>query len=150
MRLRAPTYAVFVCLTLCVSCGDEPSDSSPTAPEALPFAALDLTGRILGSAANDDDADIEITLKETNGIAFDINFFRLTCNNRSTQEWGAESFVEELGSNRIPGGTTLVFQRHYTCRVSGRPQEIIVDITDQNGHHLQVNAAPYHPDWPGA
>ena len=34
--------------------------------------------------------------------------------------------------------------------VSGRPQEILADLTDGNGHHHRLSAAPFHPDWPGA
>ncbi|HJS75035.1 MAG TPA: hypothetical protein VJ921_12165 [Vicinamibacteria bacterium] len=135
-------------LFLFASCEDEPNPSDPETPE-LPYAFFDLSGRILGPVANDDDSDIEITLRETGGVAFDINFVRLTCNNRTSQEWGASSFIAELGSNRIAGGTTLVFQRHYRCPSSGRPQEILADLTDANGHPHRINAAPFHPDWPG-
>jgi len=143
-------FPVGLAILLGAACSGEQDASTPAAPVALPYAAFDLSGRILGSAANDDDSDIEITLKETKGVAFDINFVRLTCNNRTAQEWGASSFVAELGSNRIAGFGTLVFQRHYICHSSGRPQEILADLTDANGHHHRVNAAPYHPDWPGA
>jgi hypothetical protein len=144
-RLRTGALA----LLLVTACADEPDDTL-IAPSSLPYAFFDLTGRILGPVQDDDESDIEITLKETKGVAFDINFVRLTCNNRSSEEWGASSFVLELGSNRVPGGTTLVFQRHYSCRGSGRPQEIIADLTDENGHHHRIVSAPYHPDWPGA
>lgn len=136
-------------LLLAGACSEEPESSTAPAAADLPYAFFDLSGRILGPVANDDDSDIEITLKETKGVAFDVNFVRLTCNNRASQEWGASTFVAELGSNRIPGGTTLVFRRHYTCRGSARPQEILADLTDANGHHHRVTAAPYHPDWPG-
>ena len=137
-----------VALLFAAACSEESDPSTPTAPPA-PYAFFDLSGRILGSVAKDDDSDIEITLKETGGVAYEINFVRLTCNTRTTQEWGADTFVADLGSNRFDGGTTLVFRRHYTCRSSGRPQEILADLTDASGHHHRVNAAPYHPDWPG-
>ncbi len=137
-------------LLLAAACSDEAIESTPTAPAALPYASFELAGRILGSAANDDESDIEITLEETKGVAFDINFVRLTCNNRASSEWGAFTFVAELGSNRVAGATTLVFRRHYSCPSSGRPQEILADLTDANGHHHRVTAGPYHPDWPGA
>lgn len=146
MTLRLLTLGLLVCL----GCSNGPNLSMPAAPDALPYAAFDFRGRILGSAANDDDSDIEFTLEERNGVAFEINFVRLTCNNRASQEWGADTFVAELGSNRVAGGTTLVFQRHYRCPASGRPQEILADVTDAGGHHHRVSAAPYHPDWPGA
>lgn len=147
MPTRFP--ALGLVLLLSAGCSEQPDASTPAAPAELPYAAFDLSGRILGSVKNDDDSDIEIALKETNGVAFNINFVRLTCNNRASSEWGAATFVAELGSNHVAGGTTLVFQRHYTCRSSGRPQEILADLTDVNGHHHRVNAAPYHPDWPG-
>jgi hypothetical protein len=147
--LRSPLLCLTACLGLAVSCANEETAPDPAPPEALPYAAFDLSARILGSAANDDNSDIEITLRETKGVAFDINFVQLTCNTQVAEQWGAESFVAELGTNRIAGGTTLVFQRHYTCPNSGRPREVVADLTDENGHHLQVNAGPYHPDWPG-
>jgi hypothetical protein len=146
MSIRAS--ALSVALFLFPSCTDAPTSSNPP-PEDLPFAFYDLSGRILGPVANDDESDIEITLRETAGVAFDINFVRLTCNNRAAQEWGASDFIAELGSNRIAGGTTLVFRRHYRCPSSGRPQEILADLTDANGHPQRVTAAPFHPDWPG-
>lgn len=145
MSIRLPTLGLLFLLG--AACSDEPVGSTPTAAAALPYASFDLSGRILGSS--DDESDIEITLKEAKGVAFDINFVRLTCNNRASEEWGASTFVAELGSNRVAGGTTLVFQRHYTCRSSGRPQEILADLTDANGHHHRVSAAPCHPEWPG-
>jgi hypothetical protein len=137
-------------LVLTAACSDEPDASTPAAPADLPYASFDLSGRILGPVESDDESDIEITLAETKGVAFDVNFVRLTCNNRASSEWGASTFVAELGSNRVAGGTRLVFRRHYACRSSGRPQEVLADLTDANGHHHRVTAAPYHPHWPGA
>jgi hypothetical protein len=148
MTTRFPILGLALLLT--AGCSDEPDASTPAAPADLAYASFDFSGQILGSAANDDESDIEFTLKETKGVPFDINFVRLTCNNRASQEWGASTFAAEVGSNRFAGGTTLVFRRHYTCRASGRPQEILADLTDANGNHHRVNAAPYHPDWPGA
>jgi hypothetical protein len=144
MSIRVPLLGV--ALLLSASCEDEPTSSDPATPEAS-YAFFDLSGRILGP--DDDDSDIEITLRETGGVAYDINFVRLTCNNRTSQEWGASTFVAELGSNRVAGGTTLVFLRHYRCPGSGRPQEILADLTDTNGHHHRVTAAPFFPGWPG-
>jgi hypothetical protein len=133
-------------LLLFASCEDARTPSDPSSEEP-PYAFFDLSGRILGPS--DDDSDIEITLRETAGVAYDINFVRLTCNNRTSQEWGASSFVAELGSNRIAGATTLVFQRHYRCPNSGRPQEILADLTDASGHPHRITAAPFFPGWPG-
>jgi hypothetical protein len=147
MRISA---ALGFALLLCAGCADGPDPTTVTAPESLRYAAFSLSGRILGSARNDDESDIEFTLEERNGVGFEINFVRLTCNNRVSQEWGADTFVAEFGTNRVAGGTRLVFQRHYACRSSGRPQEILADLTDANGHRHRVTAAPYHPDWPGA
>lgn len=145
-RLLLP--AVVLLATL--GCNESSQDTMTAAETTRPFAAFDLSGKILGPVSSDDDADMEITLRETRGVAADINFVRLTCSNRSTQEWGAATFVDERGTNRIEGSTTLVFIRHYRCPVSGRPAQIVVDLTDANGNHVWVNAAPFHPDWPGA
>jgi hypothetical protein len=144
MSIRATLLVA--ALVVLASCEDERTPSEPAPPE-LPYAFFDLSGRILGP--NDDDSEIEITLKETGGVAYDINYVRLTCNNRTSQEWGASSFVAELGSNRIAGGATLVFQRHYRCPGSGRPQEILADLTDANGHPHRITAAPVFTGWPG-
>jgi hypothetical protein len=131
---------------LIAGCFDE---SAPTAAEAEapPRASFVLSGRIIGP--EDDDSDIELTLKETNGVAAELNFIRLTCGNHSAQEWGANSFVSERGTNRIEGGSTLVFRRHYHCPASGRPQTLLADLTDGNGVHYRVEGAPYFPGWPG-
>jgi hypothetical protein len=144
MRIRIQSLAA--ALLLHAGCADEPDSSTPT-EAALPYAFFDLSAHILGP--NDDESDIDITLKETGGVAYHINFVRLTCNNRTSEEWGASDFAAELGSNRIAGGTTLVFRRHYRCQSSGRPQEILADLTDANGHPHRVTAAPHHPAWPG-
>lgn len=128
---------------------DDAAERPTTAPDVpAPTAGFELSGRILG--ASDDDADMELTLRETRGVAADVNFARVTCSNRAVTEWGASSFVAERGTNRIEGSSTLVFVRHYRCPASGRPSRILVDVTDVNGHHVTVESAPYHPDWPGA
>ena len=136
--------ATFLSGTACV---DEPT---PTAsePVASPQASFELSGRIIGP--DDDDSDIELTLTESNGVATTLNFVRLTCNNRSSQEWGAEGFVSELGTNRVEGGSTLVVRRHYRCAASGRPQSLLADLTDDNGVHYRVDGSPYFPGWPGS
>ncbi len=143
MRIRILLLAAGLFLA---GCADEPDSPTPT-DSALPYAFFDLSGHILGP--NDDESDIDITLKETGGVDYHINFVRLTCNNRTSQEWGASDFAAELGSNRVAGGTTLVFRRHYRCPGSARPQEILADLTDANGHPHRVTAAPHHPAWPG-
>jgi hypothetical protein len=130
-----------------IGCLDEPPPSEPE-PVAARQASFELTGRIIGP--DDDESDIELTLKESNGVATTLNFVRLTCNNRSSQEWGADGFVSELGTNRIEGGSTLVVRRHYRCPASGRPQSLLADLTDENGVHYRVDGAPYFPGWPGA
>lgn len=129
-----------------VGCGDGSDSENVTAPEPLPVASYDVTARILGPVSSDDDADMEFTLVESRGVAGALNFVRVTCSNGSSQEWGADGF----DSNRVPGGASFVFVRHYKCRSSGRPREVLVDLTDDNGFHHQVKAAPFHPDWPGA
>jgi hypothetical protein len=105
-------------------------------------------GQILGPVQNDDDADLQITIIESGGVAAALNFIRLTCSNNAQTEWGASSFANEWGMNLIPGGTTVTLVRHYRCPASGRPRLILADLTDVNGFHHVITAAPFHPDWP--
>lgn len=148
MDLRAEARSlVLLILFSFASCSDDAAaPEAPTAPS--PWAAFDISGRILGP--EDDRSDIEITLRETAGVSASLNFVRLTCSNRASQEWGAASFIAERGTNRIDALATLVFRRSYFCPSSGRPAELLADLTDANGHSIRVTAAPFHPDWPGA
>lgn len=135
--------------TACSDGADDVSSSTPTTPE-LARAQFQLTARILGPVEHDDDADLRITLTETNGVAARVNFFRLTCSNGVSQQWGAGNIAAERGSNRIAGNGQLVIVRHYLCPSSSRPFRILADLTDENGFSHRVESAPYHPDWPGA
>jgi hypothetical protein len=149
MKSSAALLALECVAVFAASCSDDPvTPEAPTAP--LPWAAFEMSGRILGPVSQDDRSDIEITLRETAGVAASLNLVRLTCTNRATQEWGAASFVAERGTNRIDAFATLVFRRSYVCPSSGRPAELIAELTDANGHSIRITAAPYHPDWPGA
>lgn len=145
--------SVTIVLALLVGgCSDSPSTQEPPGPTAPPSPArarLEISGRILGPVQSDDDADMRITLREFEGVSAVINFVRLTCSNQVRQEWGAGSFINEMGTNRIDGGATLEFERHYVCPNSGRPREILADLTDASGFHHVITAAPFHPDWPG-
>lgn len=127
-------------------CSNGDDTRGTTAPEPLPSAFYVLTAQILGPVQHDDDADMEFTLVESKGVSADLNFVRMTCSRGSSLEWGADDF----DSNRVLGGTSFVFVRHYQCQGSGRPREVLIDLTDDNGYHHQVVAAPFHPDWPGA
>lgn len=147
MRLRPWSWLFVVCAACSDGGGDGGVQADPVPP---PRASFDVSGRILGPVQQDDDSDIELRIAETSGVAGHLNFIRLTCNNRSSSEWGAGSFIAESGTNRIGANTTLVSVRHYTCPSSGRPQEILADLDDDNGNHHQVKAAPFHPDWPGS
>lgn len=148
-RLPSPTTLLLLLTMVPLSCSDDPvTPDEPVAPSAR--AAFEMSGRILGPVSQDDRSDIEITLRETAGVAATLNFVRLTCSNRATQEWGAETFVSERGTNRVDAGATLVFRRSYVCPSSSRPSELLADLTDVNGHSIRITAAPFHPDWPGA
>ena len=109
-----------------------------------------MSARILGPAQNDDDADLRIELKETNGVSARINLLRLTCNNGSQQQWGAGNITAERGSNQIAGNGEVVLIRHYRCPSSGRPSTLEADLVDTNGFQHRISVAPFHPDWPGA
>ena len=136
-------------VTTVVACSDS-AQTTPTAPQKLAQARFEMTAVILGPPQNDDDADLRVTVQEMDGVGARLNFLRLTCSNGAAQEWGAGSFVSELGSNRIAGKQTLVVVRHYRCPNSSRPARLLADLTDENGFHHQVITAPYHPSWPGA
>ena len=141
-------------LTLGFACSDttterEEAPASPVAP-SLARAAFDMSARILGPVQNDDNAEIRIELRETNGVSARLNFLRLTCNNGAQQEWGAGNIAAERGSNRIEGGSEVVIVRRYLCPSSGRPFRLEASLEDVNGNTLTVTAAPFHPDWPGA
>ena len=121
----------------------------PTAAPSTALADFELSARVLGPVSSDDDADLRITLAETNGIASWLNFLRLTCSNKAVREWGSGNIAAERGSNRVAGNTELVLVRHYVCPSYSRPARLLADLTDENGFAYQVTAVPYHPDWPG-
>jgi hypothetical protein len=142
------TFSVAVSLALLgTGCHDETDSAAVTGGDAFPRASFDLNGTIVGP--DDDESDIELTLKESNGVAATLNFVRLTCSNRASSEWGADGFVSELGTNRIEGGTTLSVRRHYRCPSSGRPQSLLADLTDDHGVHYRVDGSPHFYLWPG-
>ena len=121
----------------------------PTAAPSTALADFELSARVLGPVSSDDDADLRITLTETNGVASRLNFLRLTCSNNAVREWGSGNIAAERGSNHVAGNTELVLVRHYVCPSSSRPAQLLADLTDENGFAYQVTAVPYHPDWPG-
>ena len=131
------------------ACGNSNSPIAPTAAPSTARADFQLSARVLGPVWSDDDADLRITLAETNGIASRLNFLRLTCSNNAVREWGSGNIAAELGSNRVAGNTELVLVRHYVCPSSSRPARLLADLTDENGLAYQVTAVPYHPDWAG-
>ncbi len=140
-------------LTLGLACSDSmTTESDPLAATTpnLQSASFEMSARILGPAQDDDDADLRIALKETNGVAARLNTLVLTCTNGVQRQWGAGSIVAERGSNRIEGNTELVVVRHYVCPSSARPSRLEALLDDENGFQHQVVAAPFHPDWPGA
>jgi len=142
------SFAVSFAVALAgIACHDE-STQAPTGADAPPRASFELSGTIVGP--EDDESDIELTLKETNGVAATLNFIRLTCSNRAAQEWGADGFVAELGTNRVDGGSTLVVLRHYHCPNSARPQSLLANLTDDNGVEYRVEGSPRFSAWPGS
>ncbi len=144
-------------LALATACGNSDAAILPIGPPiSLPTAALStaradftLSARVLGPVSSDDNADLRITLAETNGIASRLNFLRLTCSNNAVREWGSGNIAAERGSNRVAGNTEIVLVRHYVCPSSSRPAQLLADLTDDSGFSYRVTAVPYHPDWPG-
>jgi len=137
-----------------VACSDSTEESesdsvAPTTPE-LQRSTFEMSARILGPAENDDDADLRIALRETNGVAAHLNSLVLRCTNGVERHWGAANIAADRGSNRIEGNSELVIVRHYLCPSSGRPARLEAELVDATGFRHHVVAAPFHPDWPGA
>lgn len=129
------------------------SDSGTmTMPEAMALARgeFEIAARVLGPVAHDDDADLRVSIRESNGVPGRLNFLRLTCSNGAENEWGAGVIASALGSNVMAATAETIVVVHYLCPNSSRPARILGDITDANGFHHQIVAAPFHPDWPGA
>lgn len=138
-------------LAVAMACSDamEATDNeAPTTPE-LSRAGFEMSARVLGLVQHDDDADLRITLKETNGVAAHLSSLVLTCTNGVQRHWGADRLVADHGTNRIEGGGELVIVRHYLCPSSGRPSRLEATLDDANGFRHRVVAVPFHPDWPG-
>ena len=108
-----------------------------------------MSARVLGPVAQDDASELLITIRETGGVDATLHFIRLTCTNGAQQEWGAQSFVDELGSNVIRANSEVQIQRSYRCSSSARPSSITAALTDAGGIDHTVEAAAFHPDWPG-
>ncbi len=123
--------------------------SVPTATPSTARAEFELSARVLGEVSSDDEADLRITLTESNGVASRLNFLRLTCSNNAVREWGSGNISAERGSNRVAGNSELVLVRHYVSPNSSRPARLLADLTDDNGFAYPVTAVRYHPDWPG-
>jgi hypothetical protein len=144
-----PFFVLLLVLWACgVDTGTEAPDELPGL-EAAPSSSFEMTARIVGPVERDSASDILVTLRETGGVDATLHFVRLTCTNDAVQEWGADSFVEEFGSNTITASSQLQIQRSYTCPSSARPFLVIAGLTDKNGHDHTVEATPFHPDWPG-
>ena len=136
-----------------VACSDSTEESESdsvalTTPE-LRRSTFEMSARILGPAQNDDDADLRIALRETNGVAAHLNSLVLRCTNGVERHWGAGNIAADRGSNRIEGNTELVIVRHYLCPSSGRPARLEAVLVDATGFQHHVVVSPFHPDWPG-
>jgi hypothetical protein len=139
-------------LVIAGACGGDTATEAPDdVPHsaATPSASFELSARILGPVERDDASDILVTLRETGGVDATLHFIRLTCTNGAAQEWGADSFVGEFGSNTIAAWAQSQIQRSYSCSDSARPSLVTAQLTDKNGHEHTVEAVPFHPDWPG-
>ncbi len=137
-----------------VACSDSNEESeadsvAPTTPE-VQTSTFEMSARILGPVQNDDDADLRIALRETNGVAAHLNSLVLRWTNGVERQWGAGNIAADRGSNRIEGNTELVIVRHYLCPSSGRPARLEAELVDANGFQHHVVTTPFHPDWPGA
>lgn len=144
-------FVVVLAITVSLACSGSIEDTDslgPTTP-VLPRASFEMSARILGPVQNDDDADLRIALRETNGVAAHLNSLVLKCTNGVERHWGAGNIAADRGSNRIEGNTELVIVRHYLCPGSARPARLEAELADVNGFQHHVVAVPFHPDWPG-
>ena len=146
---RISLISALLLLPACNGDGDSTSNSGPIMPTAARRASFEMSARVLGPVGQDDASDLLITIRETGGVDATLHFIRLTCTNGAQQEWGAQSFVDELGSNVIPANSEVQIQRSYRCSSSARPSSIIAALTDAGGVDHTVEAAAVHPDWPG-
>ncbi len=125
------------------------SETLPSTPTTTQRASFEMTARVLGPVEQDDASDLLITIRETGGVDATLHYLRLTCTNGAQQEWGAQSFVDELGSNVIRANSEMQIQRSYRCPNSARPSSLRAALTDSSGNDHTVEVAPFHPDWPG-
>ncbi len=147
--LRISLCPALLLLLACNGDGDSTSDGGPIVPTAARRASFEMTARVLGPVEQDDASDLLITIRETGGVEATLHFIRLTCTNGAQQEWGAQSFVDELGSNVIRANSEVQIQRSYRCSSSARPSSIRAVLTDVGGIDHTIEAAAFHPDWPG-
>lgn len=147
--LRFMFSPALVMVLACSGNGEDPSDTSLSSPTSTQRASFEMTARIQGPVEQDDASDILITIRETGGVDATLHFIRLTCTNGAQQEWGAQGFIDERGSNVIRANTEVQIQRSYRCPSSGRPSLVTAALTDAGGVDHTVEAAANHPDWPG-
>jgi hypothetical protein len=147
--LRFLLYLAMAVLVACGGNGDSAPDSVPSSPTSTRRASFEMTAQVLGPVEQDDESDILITIRETGGVDATLHFIRLTCTSGVQQEWGAQSFIDERGSNAIRANTEVQFQRSYRCPSSARPSLVTAAFTDAAGVDHTVEAAAVHPDWPG-
>jgi hypothetical protein len=147
--LRLLLFPALVMLLSCSGNSDSNPNPSPSSPTTIRRASFEMTARVLGPVEQDDASDLLITIRETGGVDATLHFIRLTCTNGAQQEWGAQSFVDELGSNVIRANSEMQIQRSYRCSSSARPSLLTAVLTDAGGFDHTVEAGAFHPDWPG-
>lgn len=147
--LRIWLYPALLLLLACNGDGDSTKDTRPTAPTVGRHASFEMTAQVLGPVEQDDASDLLITIRETGGVDAALHFIRLTCTSGAQQEWGAQSFIDERGSNVIRANSELQVQRSYRCPSSARPSLVTAALTDAGGADHTVETAAVHPDWPG-
>jgi hypothetical protein len=147
--LRFILNPIMLLLLACSGNSDSTPDNNPSSPTSTQRASFEMTARILGPVEQDDASDILITIRETGGVDATLHFICLTCTNAAQQEWGAQSFIDERGSNVIRASSEVQIQRSYRCPSSARPSLVTAALTDVGGVDHTVEAAAVHPDWPG-
>ena len=138
-----------VSMSLALSCGD---DGGPTAPVVTPPSQASITistspAPITATQSNEPGfswmAEFTITIRETAGIACNVNFISLASGNVLLVD-GADDIIAKAGTNHINprGSLTVPFRIHYNSVAGDREVAwtVSVEVTDERGNVITVGS----------